>query len=138
MNNIVVGVSGAVTSQIAGRYAFELAEKYGASVHVVTAVDPADPEVFDVGADRFVLSGLEAAYRHVTAFVETIGTSVEWKVHVLDLKPARALLQVAEQTNADLIVVGNVGMQGIGRVVGSVGNDVVHHAPCNVLVVKTT
>ena len=38
---------------------------------------------------------------------------------------------------ADLIVVGNVRMQGFGRVLGSVGNDVLSHAPCSVLIVKT-
>jgi nucleotide-binding universal stress UspA family protein len=36
-----------------------------------------------------------------------------------------------------LIVVGNVRMQGLGRVLGSVGSDVLHQAPCSVLIVKT-
>ena len=45
--------------------------------------------------------------------------------------------QGAELVDADLIVVGNVRMQGLGRVLGSVGNDVAHSAPCSVLIVKT-
>jgi hypothetical protein len=42
------------------------------------------------------------------------------------------LLEVAEQVKADLIVVGNVRMQGLGRVLGSVGNEVLRSAPCSV------
>jgi nucleotide-binding universal stress UspA family protein len=39
---------------------------------------------------------------------------------------------------ADLIVVRNKKMQGAGRFLGSVPNDIAHHAPCSVLIVKTT
>jgi nucleotide-binding universal stress UspA family protein len=49
------------------------------------------------------------------------------------------LLEVAESTNADLIVVGNRGMTGVKRfVLGSVPNKVAHHASCSVLIVHTT
>jgi nucleotide-binding universal stress UspA family protein len=37
-----------------------------------------------------------------------------------------------------MIVVGNRRMQGLGRLLGSVANDVAHHAPCDVHIVKTT
>ena len=137
MQNIVVGISDAETSHIAGRQAFELAERYGARVHVVTAVDAAETMVVEVGSDRFVLDDVEAARGAISAFVQTIHPKVDWTVHALDAKPAKALLDVAARVRADLIVVGNVRMQGIGRVLGSVGNDVVHHAPCSVLIVKT-
>ena len=53
--------------------------------------------------------------------------------------PADAILDVAEETNADLIVVGNKGMTGARRfLLGSVPNKVSHHAPCNVMIVRTT
>ena len=53
--------------------------------------------------------------------------------------PADAILDVAEQTNADLIVVGNKGMTGAKRfLLGSVPNKVSHHAPCGVYIVRTT
>ena len=39
--------------------------------------------------------------------------------------------------DAELIVVGNRRMQGVQRLLGAVANDVVHHADCDVLVVKT-
>ena len=137
MQNIVVGISDAETSHIAGRQAFELAERYGAKVHVVTAVEANETMVIEVGSDRFVLDDVEAARGAISAFVQSIHPTVEWTIHAHDAKPAKALLEVAEQVGADLIVVGNVRMQGLGRVLGSVGSDVVHHAPCSVLIVKT-
>ena len=52
--------------------------------------------------------------------------------------PAAALIDVAEDTLADLIVVGSKGMTGASRfVLGSVPNKVSHHAPCDVIIVHT-
>ena len=53
--------------------------------------------------------------------------------------PADAILDVAEERKADLIMVGNKGMTGAKRfLLGSVPNKVSHHAPCSVLIVRTT
>jgi nucleotide-binding universal stress UspA family protein len=52
--------------------------------------------------------------------------------------PADAILDVAEERRADLIVVGNKGMTGAKRfLLGSVPNRVSHHAPCSVLIIRT-
>ncbi len=52
---------------------------------------------------------------------------------------ADAILDVAEEQHADLIVVGNRGMTGASRfLLGSVPNKISHHAPCSVLIVRTT
>ncbi len=52
---------------------------------------------------------------------------------------ADAILDIAEEQRADLIVVGNKGMTGAKRfLLGSVPNKVSHHAPCSVLIVRTT
>jgi nucleotide-binding universal stress UspA family protein len=54
-------------------------------------------------------------------------------------EPADVILDVAEEQNADLIVVGNKGMTGAKRfLLGSVPNKVSHHAPSSVLIVRTT
>lgn len=47
-------------------------------------------------------------------------------------------MDVAEREKADLIVVGNKGMAGVRRVLGSVPNSVAHQAPCSVMIVQTT
>ena len=137
MKNIVVGISDAETSHVAGRQAFELAEQLGATVHAVTAVDAGEHVVIEVGSDRFEIDDVDNARQAVDSFIRSLSPRVEWRIHALDAKPAAAITEVAEQVGADLIVVGNVRMQGIGRVLGSVGSDVVHHAPCSVLIVKT-
>ena len=54
-------------------------------------------------------------------------------------RPADAILDVAEERDADLIIVGNKGMTGAKRfLLGSVPNKVSHHAPCSVLIIRTT
>jgi nucleotide-binding universal stress UspA family protein len=57
--------------------------------------------------------------------------------HAVAGHPATAILSVAETVAADLIVVGNRGMKGTRRVLGSIPNHVSHHAACAVLVVDT-
>ena len=53
--------------------------------------------------------------------------------------PRTRFLDVAEEQGAELIVVGNKGMTGAKRfLLGSVPNKVSHHAPCSVLIVRTT
>jgi nucleotide-binding universal stress UspA family protein len=53
--------------------------------------------------------------------------------------PADAILDVAEEQDADLIVVGNKGLTGAERfLLGSVPNKVSHHAPCSVLIIRTS
>ncbi len=57
----------------------------------------------------------------------------------MDGDPADAILKVAEDVEADLIVVGNKGMTGARRfLLGSVPNKVSHHAPCSVFIARTT
>ena len=51
--------------------------------------------------------------------------------------PAEVLCDMAAHLDADLIVVGNRGMQGGKRFLRSVPNTVSHHAPCSVLIVDT-
>ena len=51
--------------------------------------------------------------------------------------PAKLLVSAAKAANADLIVVGTHGRSSVGRsLLGSVSTSVVHHAPCDVLVVR--
>ena len=64
---------------------------------------------------------------------------VEVNVYARQGDPADAILDVAEERGADLIVVGNKGMSGAKRfLLGSVPNRVSHHAPCSVLIIRTT
>lgn len=46
------------------------------------------------------------------------------------------ILRVAEQQGADLIIIGSHGRHGLGRLLGSTANAVLHGAPCDVLAVR--
>lgn len=52
-------------------------------------------------------------------------------------KPSQRICDVARSWNADLIILGRRGRQGVSEILlGSVSNYVVHHAPCSVLIVQ--
>ena len=84
------------------------------------------------GAGAVVRTGPEEA----KALAEERGVPVEIFARRGD--PADAILDVAEEQGADLIVVGNKGMTGAKRfLLGSVPNKISHHAPCSVLIIRT-
>lgn len=62
---------------------------------------------------------------------------LEVVVHAATGDPAAAIVRIAEEEEADLVVVGNKGMKGTRRILGSVPNSVAHGAPCSVLIVDT-
>jgi nucleotide-binding universal stress UspA family protein len=145
--SIVVGTDGSETASTAVRHAIALAVELRARLQVVSAYEPTSDE-------RLLLERTQ------------VPADVEWTVNprsdVLDLlgraqseartagvaavetfarqgDAADAILDVAEEQEADLIVVGNKGMTGAKRfLLGSVPNKVSHHAPCSVLIVRTT
>jgi nucleotide-binding universal stress UspA family protein len=137
MRQIVVGFLDVETAHKAVREAVALAARLGSSLHVVTALDQANVEVVGVGSDRWELNDFDRAEQAIHNFMSTADEKPEYTVAVIEGRPAEVLVEEAERLDADLIVVGNVRMQGPGRILGSVGNHVVHHAPCSVLVVKT-
>ena len=80
---------------------------------------------------------VEATLKEAAEEVKAAGVTVETFAREGD--PADAILDVAEERHADLIVVGNKGMTGAKRfLLGSVPNKVSHHAPCSVLIIRTT
>ena len=83
--------------------------------------------------------GQVKARTHAEHFLTRIAreTKVRTQAHVLPGDPADVILQVAREVDADLIVVGNRGMHGARRVLGSVPNTLSHHAECSVLIVQT-
>ena len=65
-------------------------------------------------------------------------SNVEVVTHPMFGNAAEAILDVAEQVNADLIVVGNRGIGAKSRfILGNVPSRVVHHATCSTFVVNT-
>jgi nucleotide-binding universal stress UspA family protein len=134
--SIVVGTDGSETAKRAVTEAARLARALGAEVHIVSASHPLSALsvefVMPVGDDRDALEAtLAAAAAAVGADDVTVHT------HAATGSPAEALLEVAAAVGASTIVVGNRGMYGAKRVLGSIPNTVSHRARCNVLIVST-
>ena len=143
---IVVGTDGSDTAAEAVRQAVDLAKLAGARLSIVSAYAPiperkvkdqlreapADVQ-YEIGPREDVNLVLDAA----AAAARQEG--IEVQTHPVEGDPAEAILAVAEETKADLIVVGNKGMTGARRfLLGSVPNNISHHAPCSVIIVRTT
>jgi nucleotide-binding universal stress UspA family protein len=149
-DSIVVGTDGSDTAREAVRRAVDLARVLGARLQVVSAYEPvaeaaaaapvAREDDASVAGEAWAVGpreGVDAILDDVAAVARAAG--VEAEVHARQGSPADAILDVAEETGADLIVVGNKGMTGAERfLLGSVPNKVSHHAPCSVLIVRTT
>jgi nucleotide-binding universal stress UspA family protein len=142
---IVVGTDGSDTSAEAVRVAVGLARLASAELHLVRACQPpalamaAVPEVGAAALPPDVIDALrqDAEDSLTQMATELRASGVDVHVHVTPEAPGTALCHTAEAVGADLLVVGNRGMQGARRLLGSVPNHVTHHAPCAVLVVRT-
>jgi nucleotide-binding universal stress UspA family protein len=146
---IVVGTDGSASANIAVDAAIELARVTGATLHIVNAhrvTNPfqlaSTPEV-TVPIDAIVASNeaIQAeAGRVCDQAVERAGAAgVAAEGHCVAGDAAEALLKVAEDTECDLLVVGNRGMSGVRRfMLGSVPNKLSHHSPSSLLIVDTT
>jgi nucleotide-binding universal stress UspA family protein len=147
VQSILVGTDGSHTAGVAVAQAIEMARAFDARLHIVSAYEPVTggrlpterlhaptDAQWTVNPREDVLALLDRA-RHdaAAAGVEQIETFAR----VGDA--ADAILDVAEEQLTDLIVVGHKGMTGATRfLLGSVPNKVSHHAPCSVLIVRTS
>ena len=145
--SILVGTDGSATATTAVRHAINLARQLDARLQIVSAYEPVSNQRLHseklelprdaqwmVGPREDVLAVLEAAQQEA---VQSGLVAVETFARQGDA--ADAILDVAEEQRSDLIIVGNRGMTGAKRfLLGSVPNKVSHHAPCSVLIVRTT
>jgi nucleotide-binding universal stress UspA family protein len=144
--SIVVGTDGSDTATQAVRQAVDLARAVGASLELVSAYEPVpsqrlSEERREAPEDlQWAISpreDVDATLEAAAVVAREAGVTVNTYPRQGD--PADAILDVAEEREADLVVVGNKGMTGAKRfLLGSVPNKVSHHAPCSVLIVRTT
>ena len=144
--SIVVGTDGSPTAAAAVQRACELAGVHSADLHIVSAYpssaapavamgrDPATVPPDDRDAD--VCAAVERMLEAVRQ--QLAGKDVKITTHAVGYDPVTAILDVVRQHNADLIVVGNKGMRGPQRKLGSVPDVLAHLATCDVLIVNTT
>lgn len=142
VQTIAVGTDGSDTAAKAVDFAMDMAERYGAKLVIASAYKP-------VSEDRLRKEQVDAPQEiqwsiNPNEDVDTALRAVEEAAKERGLKyasearngdPADILCAIAGDHEADVLVVGNKGMER--RILGSVPNSVSHKAPCSVLIVKT-
>ena len=139
---IVVGTDGSASAERAVEHSVDLAAADQARLVIVTAYERTDttPDERAPADVRWMMADPNEAERHARhartlAAEHGVGDVV---VQALEGEPADELLEAADTFDADLIVVGSVGLTGSSRfLLGSVASSVLHHAPCDVLVVHS-
>jgi nucleotide-binding universal stress UspA family protein len=135
---VLVGADDSPTARRAVEAACEISAMSKGTLHILTAFEALS-----------VVGGGEGEFKNVVneedgrALLQTLSFiakkhGVEFVLHSAKGDPADILIDKAEELGADLIVVGNKGMKGVRRVLGSVPNSVAHGASCSVLIVDTT
>jgi nucleotide-binding universal stress UspA family protein len=140
---VAVGTDGSDTAAKAVDSAVELADRFDAKLVILSAYRPKSDSALnresrdapdDVQWRHGPREDVEATLEEAGKRAESKG--VEWATDATEGDAAEALVQLADRHGADVLVVGNKGMNR--KVLGSVPNDVAHTANCDVLIVNTT
>ncbi|MGB9377472.1 MAG: universal stress protein [Mycobacteriales bacterium] len=143
---VLVGTDGSSTSFLAVDRAASIAASFGARLLLVSSYHPQQGESVDRDAD---VLGAEAHLIRGSRPTDDILADAEDRARKAGAKliervpvqgePVAVLIRTAAEHQADLIVVGNRGLNTLsGRILGSVPAAITHRAPCDVLVVHTT
>ena len=140
ISKVAVGTDGSETAGRAVAAAFELAERFGAGVVVLSAFagrsGAAAPRLTAAPGDGWASNAAEQVERILAVAEESAAErGLECTTAMSEGDPGEVLVELAARHDADVIVVGSKGMER--RVLGSVPNTVTHKAACSVLVVKT-
>jgi nucleotide-binding universal stress UspA family protein len=140
---VAVGTDGSGTAGKAVLSALEMAERFGARIVFISAYEPVDEtrlrhEKREAPPDyQWSINpeeDVDATLREAEELAEQRG--LEWASEAAQGDPADVLIALADKHEADVLVIGNRGMNR--RVLGSVPNSVTHKAHCTVYLVKTT
>jgi nucleotide-binding universal stress UspA family protein len=140
LSTVAVGTDGSATAAKAVEAAAEIAERFDAKLVLLSASQNSRQPV-SLGGSGDELQWAhnpDARMREMLHRTEQdlLDRKIDCTTMIDEGDPADVLTRLAEECHADLLVIGNRGMQR--RVLGSVPNSVTHKAPCSVYVVKTT
>jgi nucleotide-binding universal stress UspA family protein len=133
------------TDELAVDRVGELAQALGAVVHIVNSYAPISAGAVLAAAGGTAIADVPTDDDAQARAEEIVGRArdrlaargLNLRTHVCSGAPAQALMTIADDEHAQMIVVGNRGMTGARRVLGSVPNRVSHNARCGVLIVPT-
>lgn len=131
VSTVVIGYDPTDRARRAYATGVELAVALGAELHLVTAFHEASGGATSITPER------RHAEQVLDAVAMGIAPTITVQQHAIPGKPADAILTVAKDVGADLIVIGNRDAQGATRALGSVASAIVGRAPCHVMVAKT-
>lgn len=138
IRKILLGYDGSSASDHALRFAVDLAQKYGAELHVLAVARP--PEF---GDEVETEAAIESAQRHNdkvlrTARMHLSQAALTTRFHAVVGHPAEQIVRYAETAGIDHIVVGHRGHTLFERwLIGSVARQVIAYSHCAVTVVRT-
>jgi nucleotide-binding universal stress UspA family protein len=138
-NVVVVGADGSATARRAVEAAAAIVAMSGGTLHIVTAYGPKSiNDSFLPHEFRLMNSEgeVEALLQELSFIAKK--ADVEPVLHHASGSPADVLIDKSAELGADLIVVGNRGMKGARRILGSVPNSVAHRSHCSVAIIDTT
>jgi len=141
--SVLVATDGSETAGEAVRIATELAKTLGATLHVVSVYQSGSKGALRIGEMTGAYPGSADALSIADTVLEGIAANartqgIETHTYAASGSVAERVVAVAEEQHVDLIVVGNKGMKGAKRILGSVPNAIAHAAPCAVLIHNTT
>jgi nucleotide-binding universal stress UspA family protein len=140
-NKIIVPIDGSKVAKKAAKKAIYLSKETGVQLVVVHVIEiPYMPSVFEDTTEIPYMDVLEIMKQQAKKFLEEIETiakkqNVTIKQKILEGHPAEEIIKFAK--SKDLIVLGKKGMTALDRIfLGSVTENVAHHAPCPIMIVK--
>lgn len=137
ISTVAVGTDGSATADEAVKEAAEIARRFEARLVLLSAFEDSGGEPAE-DIEREWASSSSARVRSMLERTESelSAGGIECETRIDQGDPAEVIVRLAADCDADLLVIGNKGMER--RVLGSVPNTVTHKAGCSVLVVKTT
>ena len=141
-SNILVAVDMTEEADEVIAAASGLAKEQGAKLSAMTVVKPLarvygglDMAPVTSGAVAFEKEAIDQAKKQLSELASVYNVDAG-DVHVALGHPATEVRNLAEEQKVDLIVIGTHGRHGLGLLLGSTANAVLHGVPCDVLAVK--
>lgn len=138
---ILIATDGSENAERAASYGVDIAKVTGAEVYALYVVS-----TDHAGTARTVMGWTDAFEEYLankgeaaTGYVQNLGRDIGVSVEPVYLKgiPAEKILEYAEKSNIDLIVMGTQGLTGIKRfLIGSVAENVLRHSKVPVMIIR--
>jgi universal stress protein A len=136
--HILVGVDLTVESRDVSRRACALKMAFNAKLSCVHVIEPLSLAYGgDIPMDLSTIQEQiqDTAKNHLAEFSSSLGIEDKDR-HLIFGRPETEIHTLAKEIDADLIVVGSHGRQGLALLMGSTANGVLHGATCDVLAVR--